>query len=230
MSSARFLAVGGHQFGYLLADGPRASVPVVLLHALGETSASWADFVPRCAEAADVYALDLRGHGRSAWSGRYALSVMAADVIAFLDALGLGRVDLVGHSLGGLVACLAASAAPDRVRKLVLEDVPMPYPREPGSLVRPEGELDFDWEMVGELRAELDTPTPEWPSLLAKVQADTLVLGGGPSSHLPQEHVRGMAATIPGARFVEIGGGHMVHAAKPDDFAAAVLGHLRRGR
>jgi pimeloyl-ACP methyl ester carboxylesterase len=101
---------------------------VLLVHATGETSESWADFMPRCAQVGAVYAVDLRGHGRSVWRGPYRLDVLAGDVIGFLDALHLARVDLVGHSLGGLAACLVASAAPHRVRKLVLEDVGVPHP------------------------------------------------------------------------------------------------------
>ncbi len=82
--------------------------------------------------------------------------------VGLLDALNLDQVDLVGHSLGGLLGCLAASAAPDRFRKLVLEDVAVPHPREPSPLVRPEGELDFDRDMVVALRAEIDRPSLEW--------------------------------------------------------------------
>jgi pimeloyl-ACP methyl ester carboxylesterase len=78
--------LAGQPFGYLVADGPRQGVPVVLLHGLGEASASWADFLPRCADIADVYALDLRGHGRSVWSGPYELRALATDVIGFLGA------------------------------------------------------------------------------------------------------------------------------------------------
>ncbi|MFB7739250.1 alpha/beta fold hydrolase [Streptomyces sp. NPDC056112] len=53
---------------------------------------------------------------------------MRADVLWFLDALGLGHVDLIGHSMGGIVAYLLAQDHPQRVSRLVLEDVPVPVP------------------------------------------------------------------------------------------------------
>ena len=53
---------------------------------------------------------------------------MVADVLRFLDARGLPRVDLVGHSLGGLVALLLAARDPVRVRRMVIEDAPPPPP------------------------------------------------------------------------------------------------------
>jgi pimeloyl-ACP methyl ester carboxylesterase len=229
MISARSVAVDGKEFGYRMAgESHGASVPLLLLHATGETSESWADFMLRWAEVGVVYALDLRGHGRSVWEGPYGLDVLAGDVVGFLDAMGLTQVDLVGHSLGGLVGCLVASGAPGRVRKLVLEDVGVLHPRKPAVLERPAGPLDFDWDMVGCVRAQIDNPDTQWPTHAARIQADTLVLAGGSSSPVPQEHVQEMAARIPGARLVTIGGGHMVHDARPDEFAAAVMGHLTR--
>jgi 3-oxoadipate enol-lactonase len=226
MISARSVMVDGLEFGYRMAGESHGVVPVLLLHATGETSESWADFMLRWAEVGVAYALDLRGHGGSVWKGPYGLDVLAGDVVGFLDAMGLAQVDLVGHSLGGLVACLVASGAPDRVRRLVLEDVGVPHPREPAVLERPTGPLDFDWDMVRSVRAQIDNPDPEWPAHVAQIRADTLVLAGGPESPVPQEHVEEMAATIPGARLVTIGGGHMVHDARPNEFAAAVMAHL----
>lgn len=66
----------------------------------------------------------------------------------------------------------------------------------------------------------------KWPSLMAGIQADTLILARGSSSHVPQRHLQEMAATIPMAQLVTIGGGHMIHDSRPDEFAAAVLDHF----
>jgi 3-oxoadipate enol-lactonase len=174
MISARSVMVDGLEFGYRMAGESHGVVPVLLLHATGETSESWADFMLRWAEMGVVYALDLRGHGRSVWQGPYGLEVLAGDVVGFLDAMRLAQVDLVGHSLGGLVGCLVASGAPGRVRSLVLEDVGVPHPREPAILERPTGPLDFDWDMVRSVRAQIDNPDPEWPAHVAQIRADTL--------------------------------------------------------
>ena len=63
---------------------------------------------------------------------------MEADVLGFLDALKLDRVDLIGHSMGGLVAYLLAGDHPERVSRLLLEDVAALRPRQRGT-PRPAG-------------------------------------------------------------------------------------------
>jgi pimeloyl-ACP methyl ester carboxylesterase len=224
---SRSVMVGGSEFGFLVAGERTESVPVLLLHATGETSESWMNFLSRWGRRGGLaYALDLRGHGRSVWSGPYGLETFAEDVLGFMDAMNLGVVDVVGHSIGGLVGCLVAARAPERVRKLVLEDVGIPYPRETVVMEKPTVPLDFDWDMVGRVRAQIDNPDSRWASWVAQVQADTLVVAGGPSSSVPQEHVGEMAGTIPGAQLVTIAGGHMVHETRPEHFSVEVIAHL----
>ncbi|MZD04313.1 alpha/beta fold hydrolase, partial [Streptomyces sp. SID5785] len=113
------------------AHAPQDGPPLVLLHALGEDSRDWAGVTPALAATRRVHALDLRGHGASDRPGSYALEAVRDDVLAYLDAAGLDRIDLVGHSMGGVVACLLAAHRPHRVRRLVLEDVPLLRPRAP---------------------------------------------------------------------------------------------------
>ncbi|MFI8933313.1 alpha/beta fold hydrolase [Streptomyces sp. NPDC053474] len=127
-------------------SGPPDAPPLVLLHALGEDATDWEAVVPALARSRRAYALDLRGHGRSDWPGDYSLELMQADVLRFLDALGLGPVDLIGHSMGGIVAYLLAQDHPQRVSRLILEDVPIPRPREQTTPTKPDGALTFDWE------------------------------------------------------------------------------------
>ncbi|MBV2354167.1 alpha/beta fold hydrolase [Streptomyces sp. J2-1] len=204
-------------------------MPLVLLHALGESGADWDGIAPALARDRRVYALDLRGHGRSGRAETYSLELMRDDVLGFLDVQGLARVDLVGHSLGGFVACLVAQERPGRVRRLALEDVPAPRPREAGVLVRPEGELDFDWDMVVAVRGQLDRPEAAWREGLARVTATSLVIGGGPGSHVPQEGVAELAELIPDARLVTVPVGHLVHRAAPEEFLRIVTAFLGRG-
>ncbi len=80
-------------------DGP----PVVLVHGITESSASWAP-VTELLDAERVITLDLRGHGRSGTAERYDLEAMATDVIAVMEAADAMGCRLVGHSLGGVVA------------------------------------------------------------------------------------------------------------------------------
>ncbi|MFF2076785.1 alpha/beta fold hydrolase [Kitasatospora sp. NPDC058162] len=204
-------------------DGP----PLVLLHALGERAADWDAVLPDLAPDHHVYALDLRGHGDSGRTARYGLAEMREDVLAFLDALGLDRIDLVGHSMGGAVAYLLAQAAPERVRRLVLEDIPALYPR-PASVPAEGAEepAHFDWAMVRAVKAQIDTPDPAWRDGLTRITARTLVVAGGAASHVPQERIAELARLIPDCRLVTIEAGHLVHSARPAEYVAAVAPFL----
>ncbi|MEV5573885.1 alpha/beta hydrolase [Spirillospora sp. NPDC052269] len=219
------IEVGGVRLAYQVAGSPDAP-PLVLLHALGEGAADWDEVVPAFARHWRVYALDLRGHGRSDWPGEYSLEAMRADVLGFLDALALGRVDLIGHSMGGIVAYLLAGEHPERVGRLILEDAPAPLPRKRTVPTRPDGELSFDWEMVLAIRRQVDDPDPLWLELLGRITARSLVIGGGPRSHIPQDRIDELARRIPNGRSETIAAGHLIHDAEPDAFTQMALGFL----
>ena len=145
---------------------------------------------------------------------------------ALLDALRLERVTLIGHSMGGIAAYLFAMKWPDRVERLVLEDPPPPLPRVRPLPDRPDGELDFDWDVVAPLHAQLADPAEDWQAGLKAITAPTLVVGGGLRSHVPQDQVLAMARRIAKGRMVTVPCGHEVHAARPLDFAAMLNGFL----
>jgi len=209
-----------------LISGPEHAPPLVLLHALGERATDWDVVAGPLSARRRVYAVDLRGHGDSAWPGEYSLELMRDDVLALLDGAGLDAVDLIGHSMGGVVAYLVAAAQPRRVRTLVLEDVPIPRPRPVVAPERPDGELEFDWAMVLAVRRQLDDPDPAWLDDLARITAPTLVIWGGPKSPMSADRVGELAQRIDGAELVTIDAGHLVHATRPADFVAAVAAFL----
>jgi pimeloyl-ACP methyl ester carboxylesterase len=104
-----------------------AGAPIVLVHGFASNKeTNWG--VPRWAEALTragrrAIALDNRGHGASTKlydPARYDSAVMAEDVRALLDHLGLPRADVVGYSMGARIAAFFALGHPDRVRKLVI--------------------------------------------------------------------------------------------------------------
>jgi 3-oxoadipate enol-lactonase len=199
MASYQVIGSNGIETGYR-AWGAPAAPPLVLLHALGESAADCEDIAPAFPEYRRVYAPDLRGRGRSGWPGEYSLELMCADVAGLLDALGLGRVDLIGHSLGGAVALLLAEQHPLRIGRLVLEDVMAPRPRKAAVPSQPPGDLPYDWDMVLAVRKQIDTPDPASLHRLSRITASAPVIGGGPDSHLPQDRVAELARRIPAVR------------------------------
>lgn len=207
-------------------SGDAGAPPMVLLHALGERAVSWVPLLPRFIAGYRVFALDLRGHGESDWPGEYSHGLMADDVIAALDEWRLSGVVLVGHSLGGAVAFHVAASRPDLVSRLVAEDVCPPYKRDRAIPDQPDLAVPFDWAVVPAIIAEANAGSPEAWAELASITAPTLVVAGGPASHIPQERLTEVAARIPDASLVTIPVGHHVHEAVPAEFADVVLDWL----
>lgn len=110
----------GTQLAYREA-GPADGTPVVLLHGLSDSALSFQPVLDRLSPAVHAYALTLRGHhGTDAPQSGYEPDQLAADVLAFMDAVGLERAVIAGHSLGALVAVRTAVLGPDRVEGLML--------------------------------------------------------------------------------------------------------------
>lgn len=100
-------------------DGPT----VLLLHPVGLDATCWESQAEALMSSYRVLRVDLRGHGRSdVPPPPYTLSGLAADVDALLRQLGLAPADVVGLSLGGMVAQVLALEHPTDVRSLVLVD------------------------------------------------------------------------------------------------------------
>lgn len=116
---AGYAPVNGLQMYYEVHGTGR---PVVLLHGgLLTIDMSFGEMLPSFAAAGQVIAPELQGHGHTADIDRDLSPLqMAGDVAALLSHLGIGRADLFGFSLGGLVALQFAIRYPDRVDRLVL--------------------------------------------------------------------------------------------------------------
>ena len=117
----QLVEIDGRTISYLSLGAEADGEPVVLVHGFGGDKNSWLFVQQPLAESRPVHALDLPGHGASGKDvGDGSLDTLARTVTGFLDALGLERVHLVGHSLGGAVVAAAAQAAPGRVASLTL--------------------------------------------------------------------------------------------------------------
>lgn len=93
---------------------------LLLVHGLGGTSNFWAPVTAAFAPHMRVIAPDLPGAGRSAPAAGISFDTLANDLLALLDALGIGQAHVAGHSMGSIVCQHLAAKAPDRVRDLVL--------------------------------------------------------------------------------------------------------------
>jgi pimeloyl-ACP methyl ester carboxylesterase len=112
--------LGGTRFAYRLL-GPDTGVPVILLHHLGAVLDNWDPrVIDGIAAHHRVIAFDNRGIGASKGRTPTSIGAMARDAVAFIRALGVDQVDLLGFSLGGFVAQVIAQEEPQLVRKLVL--------------------------------------------------------------------------------------------------------------
>ena len=101
--------------------------PVVLLHGYGETGDMWVPMALDMVRDHTVIVPDLRGLGLSSKpAGGFDKKTQAGDLAGVLDALKIDRVDLVAHDIGNMVAFAFAAQHPERVRRLVLIDAPVP--------------------------------------------------------------------------------------------------------
>lgn len=120
--------------GQWRADAP--GLPILAVHGISATHRSW-DLVADALADRRVIAADLRGRGRSnTLPGPYGLERHADDLAATLDALGVDRVFVVGHSMGAFVSVRFAERHADRVAGVVLVDGGLPVPNPEG--VSPE--------------------------------------------------------------------------------------------
>lgn len=114
-----FIEVGGQRLRY--AQRGSEGEPLLLLHGFGGDLDNWLFNIDALAEHHRVYALDLPGHGQSTKQVDDAsMAAFAALVAGFMDAMGIERAHLAGHSMGGAVAMQLAADAPARVDRLAL--------------------------------------------------------------------------------------------------------------
>ncbi len=195
--------------------------PLVLLHGGMCTIETFDGLASELASHHRVYRPERRGHGRTPdVEGPITFSVMAGDTIAFIDAAGIGRADVVGWSDGAAVAMRVALRRPDLVRRLVLIGQPVnsdgahpqatemvtqlgvgilpPFLRELYAAVSPDGPEHFDVvferlssQWIDDHEVDVDD--------LRTIQAPTLVVIG--EQDIPtDEHAAAMRDALPDGR------------------------------
>jgi len=255
--------------------------PLLLLHGFTGSRHDFATQLAELARHGRVLAPDLRGHGESGRTGdpaSYGFAQLTADLLGFLDALGIERCDLLGHSMGGMIVLRAALAAPARIASLVLMNTapgPLAFidraqlglaarvareagmealaqilrarAREDATRSAPDRRMEEEWgeerfwswrtarvaamdpaayEALGLALAEQDDLTPR----LGEIDCPTAVLVGeldhefrAPSELLARRIRGAQLSVLPGAA-------HQPQHEAPEDWRAAVLGHLARVR
>ncbi|PXX66480.1 pimeloyl-ACP methyl ester carboxylesterase [Nocardia tenerifensis] len=220
-----------------------AGVPVVLVHGMGGDGHTWDRFARELMrDGRRVIIPDLRGHGRSSHTDSYRFDEFGADVLALCERLALPEVDLVGHSLGGYAVSCVAQERPELVRRLVIEECPLPlqsgaeevrltrrFPTVPelwhatSSLARhPRAVLAFDRSMTRTALEQFRKPNPEWWDRLSDIAARTLVLRGGPGGMVDPAKLALVRAAIPDCTVASFSCGHSIHRDRYREFAAAV--------
>ena len=131
-----FLDVAGRRIYCRYEGAESGRRPVFLLHGLGASSYSWRHILPLLGREYTVYAPDLPGFGRSDAPENFPFSPegLSAFLQALMDRLKIPRADLIGNSMGGVVALHAALHSPERVGKLVLLGTPT-YPHNTPKII-----------------------------------------------------------------------------------------------
>ena len=118
------LTANGLRLRYLEWGDPGAP-PVVCVHGYTSSAETFNALARRLSDRVRLIAMDVRGHGESAWSpdGAYRYEDQAGDLAAFVDQLALRRFTLIGTSMGGIIAMTYAGAHAERLAGLVINDI-----------------------------------------------------------------------------------------------------------
>jgi pimeloyl-ACP methyl ester carboxylesterase len=210
--------------------------PLVLVHGLGGSSRWWSSLIEPLAARRHVFAVDLPAFPRDVGG-----TDLSGWLACFLDAVGLERVDLVGHSLGGIVTTELAAKSPARVRRLVLvapagiscgrnlvgrafpllhelADIRSSLPIVVGDALR-AGPL-------GIARGVRFVWTHDLRPVLPNVQAPTLLVWGESDRLVPARIATDWQALVPDSRVVHVRCGHVPMFESPRELADCILAFL----
>ncbi len=228
-------------------SGGADQVPVLLVHGMGGDGHTWDHFARALVhKGRRVIIPDLRGHGRSAHTSTYLFDEFGDDVRRLCDRLQLSRLDIVGHSLGGYTASSIAQQRPNLVRRLVIEECPLPlrpgdqpapltgrFPTLPelwhaaSSVARhPRAVLAFDRSMTSSALSQFRQPNPVWWERLPDIVASTLILCGGSGGMVDPVKLEAVVAGIADCTVIRFKTGHSIHRDRYRDFEHAVLPFL----
>jgi pimeloyl-ACP methyl ester carboxylesterase len=243
------LILNGQKIFYTHQPGPPERPALLLIHGAGGRHIDWPRQV-RFWPGAPIYSLDLPGHAGSDPPGRASIEAYADDVAAFRQALGLDRVILIGHSMGGAIAQtlalrqlpavaglgLVGCSARLRVGPMILDNIGPNYQQAVDLIMK------FAWSryarpvqvsLAKRLLAETG-PTVLYGDFmachhfdsrarLAEIKVPALVLSGAEDQMTPAKFGQALAEALPHGRFVVIErAGHFVMQEAPDRVAREI--------
>jgi pimeloyl-ACP methyl ester carboxylesterase len=240
--------------GYVPHDGARIwyetygrGAPVVLLHGGLGHGGNWAHQVPALVAAGHrAVLIDSRGHGRSTRDARpFSYDLLAADVLAVLDALSLERPALVGWSDGACTALVLAHRAPARAAGVFFFGCNMDpsgvkefqltavvdrcFSRHARDYARLSSTPDDFQEFVAAVGLMQRTQPDYSAQDLAELRVAVTVAHAEGDEFIRREHAEYLARSIPGAELILLPGvSHFAPLQRPDRFNAAVLAFLGR--
>jgi len=240
--------------GYVEREGGRihyaaygVGSAVILLHGGLGHGGNWGYQVPAIVGSGyRAVVIDSRGHGRSTRDARpFSYELMAADVLAVMDALHLQRAALVGWSDGACTALVLAAKAPARVAGVFYFACNMdpsgvkPFEATPtldrcfarhtkdyAALSATPGEFK---EFVADLTLMQRTQPDYSAEDLARISVPVAIVQSEHDEFIKREHAEYLAGAIPGAEFILLEGvSHFAPLQRPEQFNAAVLGFVGR--
>lgn len=229
------------------ADHRRETDPptLLLIHGAAGSHLDWSAALRK----RNALVPDLPGHGKSGGAGHDSVAAYAADMVAFMDRMGLDRAIIAGHSMGGAIAQTMALDFPDRVRGLILIGTGAYLPVNPEILRVKDAQAEVGallkkwmWaksvpETIRQRGFELFMQTPadvtygdyvacdtfDVRTRLPEISAPTLVIGGTADKMTPLAYSESLADAVPNATLVTIpDGGHMMALEQPERVADAV--------
>lgn len=127
----------------VIAQGsPTALPPLLIVHGLFGSGRNWGAIAKRMGLTRAVYAVDMRNHAGSPWAESHSYDDLAEDLTHVIDSLG-GRMDVMGHSMGGKAAMMLALTRPEMVNRLLVADIaPVAYAHSQNHLIAAMRALD----------------------------------------------------------------------------------------
>ncbi len=249
VQSDGMIQIDGHRLYYQRFGMPASEVVLFLHHGLGSTR-SWRRQIAQFTEAGfELLLYDRWGYGRSEQRSGFQTGFLtqgAEEAIATLDALGLERVHVVGHSDGGTIGLLMAAGWPGRVISLVVIAAHIYYEpkmldgllgiqanvRRPPLSTALEREHGKRAQQLAQAWIEhwlqSDLHELDMKDRLGEIACPTLVIQGEFDEHATERHARDIAEGVQsGQLWLVPGAGHMPMHESPDLFNQAVIDFLR---